>query len=236
MGIIARSEAIQRLQIIVSNVRSAMEAVRADEWEESVLRAEMALDQLQKLTPWLEEASNNAPVRPNVAAQERIGGMGYRGSSGAHADTFSVNLNPQAKHVFTMGGAPETIPMPNRMPPTPLPDRDPTSPRPIQPRPAPVQRKPIITPPPPLPQPPPEEEVTFDLTRMPNQVPYLVECEYAGKYNDCPAPMPLTEAELELAKRFDQLPERLRERIKLKCFETGNKPVTVRLRKGESNG
>jgi hypothetical protein len=217
MANISRSEAIQRLHIIGENVRAAMQAVRADEWEESVLRAEMALDQLQKLTPWLEEASNNAPARPNVTVPEHIGGMGYRGSTGGRksaGDTFSIS------------GMPEIIPMPNRMPPTPLPDRDPTPPRPIQPRPAPAQHKPIITPPPPLPQ--PEEEVTFDLTRMPGQVPYIVACE------DGPQP-PLTEAELKSAKRFEQLPEKLQDKIKQKYVETG-KPVTTRLRQGERNG
>ena len=214
MSIIARSEAIQRLHIIGENVRAAMQAVRADEWEESVLRAEMALDQLQKLTPWLEEASNNAPVRPNVTAQEHIGGMGYRGSAGTRAESIN-NVS-------------ETILMPNRMPPTPLPDRDPTPPRPIQPRPAPAQHRVIVTPPPPLPPPPPEEEVTFDLTRIVGQVPYQVECE-----NDTAAP--LTDVELKISTRFAQLPTRLQDKIKLKYVETG-KPVTVRLRQGESNG
>jgi hypothetical protein len=217
MSIIARSEAIQRLHIIGENVRAAMQAVRADEWEESVLRAEMALDQLQKLTPWLEDASNNVPARPNVAAQEHIGGMGYRGSTG------SVDqLNQRVAATL------ETIPMPNRMPPTPLPERNPTPPRPIQPRPAPAQRKPIITPPPPLPPPLPEVEVTFDLTRMPGQVPYQVECE-----NGTAAP--LTDAEQEATRQFEQLPTRLQDKIKMKYVETG-KPVTVRLRQGESNG
>jgi hypothetical protein len=219
MSIIARSEAIQRLHIIISNARSAMEAVRADEWEESVLRAEMALDQLQKLTPWLEDASNNAPARPNVAAQEHIGGMGYRGSTGGRKS---------AGDSFSISGMPETIPMPNRMPPTPLPDRDPTPPRPIQPRPAPAQHRVIVTPPPPLPPPPPEVEVTFDLTRMPGQVPYQVECE-----NGTAAP--LTDTELQISARFVQLPTRLQDKIKLKYVETG-KPVTVRLRQGERNG
>jgi hypothetical protein len=219
MSIIARSEAIQRLHIIGENVRAAMQAVRADEWEESVLRAEMALDQLQKLTPWLEDASNNAPARPNVAAQEHIGGMGYRGSTGGRKS---------AGDSFSISGMPEIIPMPNRTPPPPLPDRDPTPPRPIQPRPAPAQRKPIITPPPPLPPPLPEVEVTFDLTRMPGQVPYQVECE-----NGTAAP--LTDAEQEATRQFEQLPTRLQDKIKMKYVETG-KPVTVRLRQGESNG
>ena len=218
MSIIARSEAIQRLHIIISNARSAMEAVRADEWEESVLRAEMALDQLQKLTPWLEEASNNAPARPNVmqdlAGKTHVGGMGYRGSAGTRAESIN-NVS-------------ETIPMPNRMPPTPLPDRDPTPPRPIQPRPAPAQHRVIVTPPPPLPPPPPEVEVTFDLTRMPGQVPYQVECE-----NGTAAP--LTDTELQISARFVQLPTRLQDKIKMKYVETG-KPVTVRLRQGERNG
>jgi hypothetical protein len=213
MSVIARSEAIQRLHIIGENVRAAMQAVRADEWEESVLRAEMALDQLQKLTPWLEEASNNA-VGSDVWL--RNAAMGYRGSAGVRASTFSPSSTP------------ETIPMPNRMPPTPLPDRDPTPPRPIQPRPAPAQCKPIITPPPPLPPPPPEVEVTFDLTRMPGQVPYQVECE-----NGTAAP--LTDVELKISTRFAQLPTRLQDKIKLKYVETG-KPVTVRLRQGERNG
>ena len=217
MSTIARSEAIQRLHIIATNVRSAMEAVRADEWEESVLRAEMALDQLQKLTPWLEEASNNAPARPNVAAQEHIGGMGYRGSTGGRKS---------AGDSFSISGMPEIIPMPNRMPPTPLPDRDTTPPRSIQPRPAPAPRKPIITPPPPLPQPPPEEEVTFDFTRMPGQVPYQIACE------EDPLTLPPTDAEREIAERFKQLPSKLQSKIVMKYVETG-KPVTVRLRKGE---
>ena len=200
MSIIARSEAIQRLHIIATNVRAAMEAVRADEWEESVLRAEMALDQLQKLTPWLEEASNNAPARPNVATQQPIGGMGYRGSTGTRVET----INPS--------NVPEVLPMPNRTPPEPL----------VAPKPAPTPRKPIVTPPPPLPQ-LPEAPVTFDLARMSGQDAYYRACMGNSLWP------PLTDAEWEATERFDRLPTELQTKIKTEYERTG-KPVTVRLR------
>jgi len=132
-SIITRSEATHRLKIISSKVNNAISAIRDGNWTEGYNSALEAGEFLEALFPHLEEASE-APASPVVTrhslrnvrisadeAFERIGGMGYRGSSHESKPVGSLQY----------GVPPNTPPPPIKINTAP--------PRPV-----------IITPPPPI--------------------------------------------------------------------------------------
>ena len=119
-SIITRSEATHRLKIISSKVNGAISAIRDGNWIEGYDSALEAGEFLEALLPHLDEASEASPV-VTPSTNERIGGMGYRGSSHESKPVGSLQYG-----------------VPSNTPPPPI-KINAAPPRPI-----------IITPPPPI--------------------------------------------------------------------------------------
>lgn len=212
MNIITRSEAVYRLRLVSSQVSRAINETRDGDWDRAVIAIEEMAEMVVRLLPHLREARDFDPSnRPPVGSlrfgtpPERIGGMGYRGST----------------HQTETPKAPR-----RHAPPEPLEEGPVAPPPPIAlPKcPSPPPRVIITPPPPPPPVPPPPPPVEKVIPEGWEQVTFDIALFLGGV---------LSSANADLFRRYSALPAEQRKQILGEHGRT-HRPVTWIIRKEET--